>query len=55
MELLKQTSVQDAGLCTWLLHFSAWDTILRVLVCPDFIENIIPELNPVMSKIEQIN
>ena len=55
VELLKQTIVQEAGLCTWNLHFSAWDIILRVLVCPDIIDNMIPELVPVISEIEQIS
>ena len=49
---LKQIIVQEAGLNTWNLHFTAWDTVLRVLVCPDFIDIEIPELVPVISKIE---
>ena len=55
MELLKKTIVQEAGLCTWNPHFSVWDIILRVLVCPDIIDNIIPEFVSVIPKIEQIS
>ena len=33
--------------------FSAWDIILRVLVCPDIIDNMIPEFVPVIPEIER--
>ena len=55
VELLKQTIMQEAGLCTRNLHCSAWDILLRVLVCPDIIDTMIPELVPVIPKIEQIS
>ena len=46
--------VSTVGRLKQNLHFTAWDTVLRVLVCPDFIDIKIPELVPVISKIENL-
>ena len=31
----------------WDLHFTSWENILKVLVCPDIIRKVIPELTSV--------
>ena len=54
MKSLKQTVMQEASSSIWDLHFTDWENILKVLVCPDIIRKIIPELTSIISKTEQI-
>ena len=51
---LKQTVMQEASSSIWDLHFTDWENILKGLVSPDIIRQVIPEVTSIISKTEQI-
>ena len=55
LKQLKETVIQDSSDSVWDCHHTNWSVVLRVLVCPDFIQCIVPDFNIDISRIEQIS
>ena len=51
---LKQTIMQEASSSMWGLYFTDWEDMLKVLVCPDIIRKVIPELASIIPKTKSI-
>ena len=51
---LKQTVMQEVSSSIWDFYFTDWENKLKVLVCPDTIRKVIPELTSIVSKTEQL-
>ena len=52
---LKDIVLQKCEYSVWDCHFTSWSNILRVLVCPDFIQHVLPDLKNHVKDIEQIS
>ena len=55
LKQLKETVIHDSSDSVWDCHLTNWSVILRILVCPDFIQCILPDFNIDISRIEQIS
>ena len=45
VERLKQIVVEQSGGSVWCSTFESWDTILKVLICPDCVTPLVPGLS----------
>ena len=52
---LRDIVLQKCEYSVWDCHFTSWSNILRVLVCPDFIQYVCPDLKNHIKDIEQIS
>ena len=55
MKQLKETVIPESNLSVWDCYFTNWLNILKILLCPDFIHRIVPELSISILKIEVIS
>ena len=52
---LKYIFIDNSDICVWKTHFSNWDSLLRIIVCPDIIRVMVPELSSVISSVEDLS
>ena len=52
---LKNIIIDNSDICVWKTHFSNWDNLLRIIICPDVIRVMIPELSSVISSVEDLS
>ena len=51
----KNIIIDNIDICVWMTHFSNWDNLLRVIICPDVIRFMVPELSSVISSVEDLS
>ena len=54
VERLKQIVVEQSGGSVWCSIFESWDTILKVLICPDCVTPLVPGLSNSLKNIEKV-
>ena len=52
---LKNIIIDNSDICVWKTHFSNWDTLLKIIICPDVIRAMVPELSSVISSVEDLS
>ena len=52
---LKNIIIDNSDICVWKTHFSNWDNLLRIIICPDVIRVMVPELSSVVSSVEDLS
>ena len=52
---LKNIIIDNGNICVWKTHFSNWDNLLRIIICPDVIRVMVPELSSVISLVEDLS
>ena len=52
---LKNIIIDNSDICVWKTHFSNWDNLLRIIICPDVIRVMVPELSSVISSVEDLS
>ena len=55
VERLKQIVVEQSGGSVWCSTFESWDTILKVLICPDCVTPLVPGLSESLNNIEKVS
>ena len=55
VERLKQIVVEHSGGSVWCSTFESWDTILKVLICPDCVTPLVPGLSDSLNNIEKMS
>ena len=55
VERLKQIVVEQSGGSVWCSTFESWDTILKVLICPDCVTPLVPGLSDSLNNIEKVS
>ena len=55
VERLKQIVVEQSGGSVWCSTFENWDTILKVLICPDSVTPLVPGLSDSLNNIEKVS
>ena len=54
-EQLKKIIIDNSDIYIWKTHFSDWESFLRIIICPDIIRVMIPELSCVIGSLEAIS
>ena len=52
---LKNIIIDKSDICVLKAHFSNWDNVLRIIICPDIIRVMVPELSSVISSVEDLS
>ena len=52
---LKKSIIDNSDAYMWNTHFSDWENFLRIIICPDIILVIVPELFSVISSVEDVS
>ena len=52
---LKKIIIDNSDIYIWKTHFSDWESFLRIIICPDIICVMVPELSCVLSSVEEIS
>ena len=55
VECLKLIVVEQSGGSVWCSTFESWDTILKVLICPDCVTPLVPGLSDSLNNIEKVS
>ena len=55
VERLKQIVVKQSGGSVWCSTFESWDTIMKVLICPDCVTPLVPRLSYSLNNIENVS
>ena len=55
VERLKQIVVEKSGGSVWCSTFESWDTILKVLICPNCVMPLVPGLSESLNNIEKVS
>ena len=55
VERLKQIVMEQSGGSVWCSMFEIWDTILNVLICPDFVTPLVPGPSDSLNNIEKVS
>ena len=48
----KKSIIDKGDTYMWKTHFSDWESLLRIIICPDIIRVMVPELSSVISSME---
>ena len=51
---LKQIVMEQSGGSVWCSICESWDTILKVLICPDCVTPLVPGLSDSLNNIEKV-
>ena len=51
---LKQIVVEQCSCDEWRTYFPDWDIVLKVLICPDCVTPLVPELSVPLKCIEKV-
>ena len=54
-EQLKKIIIDNSDIYIWKTHFSDWESFLRIIICPDIIQVMIPQLSCVIGSLEAIS
>ena len=46
--------IDNSNIDVWNSHFREWESFLRIIICPDNIWNMVPELSTVINSVEEL-
>ena len=47
--------VGNSNISVWNSHFREWESFLRIIICPDNIRHMVPELSTVINSVEELS